>query len=59
MTENHRDFKDVPPNGKYITESYLIDGDVRDFAKLQRAYYYDEDYNIVGIKEFGYNDYRK
>ena len=55
----YRKCEDVPQNGKYITESYLIDGDVRDFAKLQRAYYYDEDYNIVGIKEFGYNDYRK
>lgn len=54
----YRKGEEVPPNGKYITECYQIDEDVKDFAKLQRAYYYDENYNIVGIKEFGYNDYR-
>ena len=54
----YRKGEDIPLNGKYVTECYLIDTDVRDFARLQRAYYYNEDYEIVGIKEYGYDNYR-
>jgi hypothetical protein len=45
------------PNGKYVCECYFIDADVKDGIHLQRAYYYDENYKIVGIMEYGYNEY--
>lgn len=54
----YRKGEDIPLNGKYVTECYIINSDVRDYARLQRAYYYNEDYEIVGIKEYGFENYR-